>query len=77
MVAERVLQAIGLTVGCWAGCEILDHVHDAMGLTKDVGCAFGVGGVNWAALAGTLEAGCVTRRRSIHVSLSEADGRRC
>ena len=76
MVAERVLWATGSTVGCWAGCKILDRVRDVMGWAEGVGCAGGVGGVSWGALDGTLGASCVARRCSIHLSLSKADGRR-
>ena len=76
MVAERILWVTGSTIGCWDGCEILDRVRDVIGWAECVGCAFGVGIVGWVALTGTLGAGCVARRSSIHLSLSKADGRR-
>ena len=76
MVAEHVLRATGLTVGCRAGCKILDHIQDATGWTEGAGCAIGVNGASWGALAGTHGTGCVSMRHSIHLSLSEADRRR-
>ena len=76
MVAELILRATVLTIRCWAGCKILDRVQDVMGWENGVGCVIVVDGVSWGALDGAFGAGYLARRRSIHVSLSEADRRR-
>ena len=76
MVAGHVMWATGSIIGCCAGCVILDCIRDATGWAEGVGCAFGADLVGWAALAGTLGAGCLARKRSIHLFLSEANGKR-